>query len=266
LDFAFIPPGTFRMGSAVIMGRFNRDEIPHEVTLTRAFAMSIHEVTQGDFVDLLGAIPSEFECGLNCPVETVTFTTALAYTNALSESKGLPACYSLSGCVSEASTGDLDCSDIGVNAPEGNPYLCEGYRLPTEAEWEYAVRAGTETDFYSGDMTEPRCNPVDSVLDQVGFFCGNSATRPHIAMLKAPNEFGLYDMHGNVAEWVWDLYGTYDEEALIDPFGPDLGEERVIRGGSWEDDAQDCRSAMRLSTIQADRAANIGFRVVISID
>jgi formylglycine-generating enzyme required for sulfatase activity len=130
------------------------------------------------------------------------------------------------------------------------------YRLPTEAEWEYACRAGTDTTYSFGDGSEE--------LSQHGWFNGNSGNRPHPVAIKLPNGWWLYDMHGNVWEWCSDWYGKYPKLAVNDPSGPTEGSYRVIRGGSWNFGAAVCRSAYRYWTAPSCRSYFYGFRVALS--
>ena len=120
----------------------------------------------------------------------------------------------------------------------------DGYRLPTEAEWEYACRAGANTAFHSGAITQADSSPIDPNLDIAGWYAGKSESSTHPVGGKLANFFGLFDMHGNVREWCWDWHEPYEGNA-IDPKGPNSGSVRLFRGGSWGESAQDCRSANR---------------------
>jgi len=236
-----IEPGVFTMGSpADELGR-NDDETQHQVTLTRAFELKATEVTQAEWRAVMGNNPSGFQdCGDDCPVEYVSWDDAIDYCNALSAQQGLAPCY------------DADRNLVGLD--------CEGYRLPTEAEWEYAARAGTQTAFYTGDITNPDCEPLDPNLDAAGWYCGNSNRTTHPVGQKQPNAWGLYDMHGNVFEWVNDWYGEYSPGAAVDPVGPASGEDRVLRGGSWVNFAQFARAAYRGGSTPGFRDYDLGFR------
>ena len=291
--FAYIPPGTFCMGSpdgstecngetpTSELGRYSNETL-HQVTLTRGFFLQETEVTQRQWEAQGFTNPSRFdECGLDCPVETVNWWEAVAYVNALSESEGLEPCYTLLGdCDPSLAGTDIDCSGITVSDPEalGNPYLCAGYRLPTEAEWEYAYRAGTRTAFHNGGITETECGS-DPNLSGIGWYCGNSdvayagcldasswggpaCAGPHEVGGKDPNTWGLYDMSGNVWEWVWDRYQSdyYASSPPSDPLGG-TGSNRVLRGGSWIHHARVCRAANRGGNDPGDRYDGaLGFR------
>jgi len=143
--------------------------------------------------------------------------------------------------------------------PIPDPYSAAGYRLPTEAEWEYACRAGTTTALYIGPLVNLECSPVDDLLDQVAWYCGNT-NYPHAVKLKIPNAYGLFDMHGNVYEWCNDRMRVYSDDPATDPIGGDVG-GRVKRSGSqftyWA--ARACRSAYRES--QGTTSGRSGFRV-----
>ena len=134
------------------------------------------------------------------------------------------------------------------------------YGLPTEAEWEYAARAGTTTDSYAGDMTKPYGN--DPVLNRIAWYDENSGGRTHPVGRKAPNALGLHDMLGNVWEWVDDWYGDYPGGTVTDRCGPGSGSERVIRGGSWFDDTKLCRSAIRIRNSPGSCYFTLGFRLL----
>ena len=138
---------------------------------------------------------------------------------------------------------------------------CQGYRLPTEAEWEYAARAGTQTAFYTGEITQTDCDTVDPNLNAAGWYCGNAGGATHPVGQKQPNAWGLYDMHGNVWEWVHDWDGDYPAGDAVDPLGPAAGDNRVRRGGLWLSDAQYARAAFRNSLNPDNGSANaLGFR------
>ena len=244
--FVLIPAGSFMMGSPNYESRRDGDEGLHEVTITRPFYMQTYEVTQDEWQTLMGNNPSHFSssgrgsnCGSNCPVENVSFYEVLAYANAFSEEHNLNPCFTINGM------------DITLNAR--TIYDCEGYRLPTEAEWEYAARSGTTTAYYNGEQSP----------DDIAWY--NSRTsRTRLVGERYPNYWGLYDMSGNVWEWCWDWYTSYDSSPVTDPMGPDSGSFRVARGGSWDNSASDARSAHRNSSDPGARHSSLGFRLVSS--
>ena len=179
------------------------DERPvHTVRISKPFYLGIHEVTQGQWETVMGNNPSQFKGDANRPVETVSWEEVQKFIDKL-------------------------------NTREGGTK----YRLPTEAEWEYAARAGSTTAYSFGDDSS-----------QLGKYawCGDNAGNTTYPVGKLqPNAWGLYDMHGNVWEWVQDWYGKYAAETVTDPQGPASGSARVIRGGSWSNGAGNCRSAYR---------------------
>ena len=189
----------------------------HEVTLTNPYYMGRFEVTQEQYEQVIGANPSHFR-GRDLPVQCVAWGEAQEFCKKASEKTGLTV------------------------------------RLPTEAEWEHACRAGTETAHYTGDS--------EADLDRAAWYGGNSKDTTHPAGQKAPNAWGLCDMHGNVVEWCADWYGKYKAEAALDPQGPAQGECRVLRGGDWGDKPWFCRSAHRERT-NPDIGGVFGFRVVV---
>ena len=236
--FVWIPAGSFMMGSPENEAERENDETQHEVTITRSFYMQIHEVTQGEWRELMGNNPSYFSsCGSDCPVEMVSWYDALAYANALSEEHNLDPCFTIDG------------TNVTISAT--TIYDCSGYRLPTAAEWEYSARAGTRTAFYNGERT----------LDDIAWYGGNSNRRTHpVAQLEA-NSWGVYDMSGNVWEWCWDRYGSYESSSITDPIGANSGSNRVLRGGSWFNSASGIRSAARNSNDPTNRNRYRGFRL-----
>ncbi len=228
-NMVWIPPGTFTMGSPATEAGRGSDEGPQtQVTLTRGFFMGRYEVTQGEYEAVQGSNPSRWK-GTNLPVDQATWNDAVAYCQALTQR--------------ERSAGRL---------PAGWEY-----RLPTEAQWEYACRAGTTTRFSFGD--------IDAGLEQYGWYTVNSGSRTHPVGGKQPNPWGLYDMHGNVWEWCLDWSESYPGGSVSDPTGPSTGSSRVFRGGGWRHVASNCRSAERNYTIPSyyDPHGNLGFRVAL---
>jgi formylglycine-generating enzyme required for sulfatase activity/uncharacterized protein YegL len=239
-----IPAGTFQMGNTGAYSGYSEEKPVHSVTISRDFWMSKTEVTQKQYEDVTGLKPSKFK-GDNLPVETVNWYEAVDFCNKLSEKEGLSPCYSGSG--------DAIVCDWNAN----------GYRLPTEAEWEYACKAGSSTDFYNGSLTNSSCSPLDANLDKIGWYCGNENTKTRDVGQKEPNAFGLYDMSGNVWEWCWDWYVStyYTNTAVTDPRGASTGTHRVLRGGSWLFDAFYCRSSARSGSFPYYRYSSYGFRI-----
>ena len=237
-----IAAGEFWMGSPGDEANRGGDEERHRVGISRPYLIKATEVTQAEWEAVMGDTPSRFgDCGGSCPVETVSWYGAVEFCNALSRSEGLEECYAVSGQT--------------VTWPRGLD--CLGYRLPTEAEWEYAVRAGTDTAYHTGADA--------AALDRAGWYERNSGGRTHPVEQKEANAWGLYDMHGNVWEWVWDAY-RQDYEALSasDPH-QDAGVSRVYRGGSWGSVAQGCRAANRSRYTPSYRSYYLGFRPARSI-
>lgn len=243
-DMVLIPAGTFQMGNTGAYSDDSDEKPVHTVTISRAFYMSKYEVTQKQYQAVMGNNPSNFK-GENHPVEQVTWYDAVAFCNALSQQEGKTPCYTING------------TNVTCN------WDANGYRLPTEAEWEYACKAGTSTDFYSGSLTNPNCTPIDANLDNIAWYCGNANNTSHPVGQKQPNAFGLYDMSGNVWECCWDWYDSYSSTAVTDPTGASAGSFRVIRGGSWSDYfAYFCRSASRSFSIPNFNDSYMGFRIV----
>lgn len=252
-NFILVEGGTFSMGSPDSEAWRSDDETQHTVTVSD-FYMSAFEVTQAEYQAVIGSNPSAFS-GENLPVETVSWLDAIAYCNARSELEGLEPAYTVEGQTVTWNRG------------------ANGYRLPTEAEWEYACRAGTETPF----NTETSISAEESnywghypyLIEDNYFNQSNLETRPGVYRETTvavgsfqPNAWGFYDMHGNVGEWVWDYYGNYPTEAQTDPVGPDSGVLRVNRGGGWNDFAKNLRSAYRATLPQDSAVFNVGFRLV----
>ncbi|MCL2832885.1 MAG: SUMF1/EgtB/PvdO family nonheme iron enzyme [Treponema sp.] len=250
--YVIISGGTFLMGSSTKELNRNNNETQHQVTVN-SFIMGKYEVTQNEYQEIMGgnsSIKDVFK-GENLPIVYVNWINAINYCNKISERDGLTPVYNIK--ISQTQKWDVTWN-----------HNADGYRLPTEAEWEYACRAGTVTPFNTG-------NNITS--DQANF----NATNPYNNNPKGEfrkilmpvgsfpaNNFGLYDMHGNVWEWCWDLFGNYSSGAQNNPLGSTTGTTHVVRGGSWDRDAQSLRSAFRYFYDVDYIGNNIGFRVVRS--
>ncbi|MDR2485821.1 MAG: formylglycine-generating enzyme family protein [Treponema sp.] len=242
-DFVKIEGGSFMMGSSEREKDRTDNEISHLVSVN-GFYMSKYEVTQQEYEQVMKMNPSHFK-GPNLPVENVSWHDAVAYCNARSGQEGFNPVYTLKG---EA----VRCNWHTV-----------GYRLPTEAEWEYACRAQTFTAFNTGDhITTDQAN-YDGNYFYTNGVRGLYREKTTPVGTFAPNSWGLYDMHGNVWEWCWDWYGVYDTRKQSNPAGPNTGADRVIRGGSWGGSALYLRSANRCSNNPFSKDSYLGFRVLI---
>jgi formylglycine-generating enzyme required for sulfatase activity len=225
--------GTFTMGSPSSEPGRNSGEVQHQVTVS-SFYMGKYEVTQKEYQELMGTNPSDFK-GDNLPVVWVSWYDAIEYCNALSRKEGLTPAYMSGG-------GGWTMWNRSAN----------GYRLPTEAEWEYACRAGTTTAYNTGA----------NINNNTGWYNANSAGSTQEVGRKPANAWGLYDMHGNVVEWCWDWYGDYSSGAQTDPVGASSGSIRVLRGGNWDSSAQRIRSACRGGIPPSFGDSALGFRLV----
>jgi formylglycine-generating enzyme required for sulfatase activity len=244
MKLVLIPKGKFMMGSPPDEKGSEEDEHRHEVTISRDYYLGMHEVTQAQYKKIMGKNPSNFQGGAvaerhpetnravkevdsaNHPVEQVSWSDAVEF------------CQRLSALPEEKKAGRV-------------------YRLPTEAEWEYACRAGSQMAYSFGSDEESLVN--------FGWYGPNSKGMTHAVGLKKANAWGLYDMHGNVEELCADWAGEYPKGSATDPRGPEEGSDRVNRGGSWLNDAVDCRSAYHKSRFgPSDRIDYLGFRVALS--
>ena len=232
MKLVLIPKGTFMMGSPASEQGRDDDETQHEVTISEDYYLGVFEVTQGQYEKVMGTNPSYFPKRVigksdssMYPVEKVSWEDAVEFCKKLSE---LP---------EEKKAGRV-------------------YRLPTEAEWEYACRAGSKAAYSFGANSKS--------LGDYAWFGENSGRQTHPVGEKKANAWGLYDMHGNVWELCSDWYGEYPKGAVSDPSGPNEGSDRVIRGGGWFNGAANCRSAFRISFVPSLRYDILGFRVALS--
>lgn len=234
VEFARVPAGSFRMGSPT--GEKDRldTETPHTVRLTKGFWMGAHEVTQEQYARVMANRPAHFQ-GDKLPVEKVSFGEALEF------------CQKLSALAEEKAAG-------------------RKYRLPTEAEWEYACRAGTSTPFSFGEALNGKQANHNGAQPYGTASAGPNLEKTTPVGSYAPNAWGLYDMHGNVWEWCADWYGPLEVDEAIDPSGADKGTGRVLRGGSWANAGKNCRAADRYGYDPTSRKNYLGFRVVLVLE
>ena len=233
-----IPSGSFSMGcTSKDRDCFDIEHPIHQVTLHKPFYMMTTEVTQGLYRKVMGKNPSGFStCGLDCPVEKVSWYDAVRMANKLSEQEGLTPCY------------QIESGEEPVVSWTNKS--CNGWRLPTEAEWEFAARGG-DSYTYAGSNN----------LDEVAWFAENSGFATHPVRMKKSNGYGLYDMSGNVWEWVWDWKGSYTLASAESPVGPESGSVRIVRGGSWKYIARYLRTSGRYYYPPLYSYFNLGFRL-----
>jgi formylglycine-generating enzyme required for sulfatase activity len=223
------------------------DEVQHSVILTRDLFVGVTEVTQSEWIRFMEYNPSQFSnCGGLCPVERVSWFEAVEFANARSRAEDLQECYALSNCRGSLSAGDYRCRTVQVTGA-----VCEGYRLPTEAEWEYVARAGS-TDARYGS------------LNAIAWYDPSSGGRTHPVGGLAANAWGLHDVMGNVWEWTDDWFAPYGA-ATINPEGPERGFSKVYRGGSWDYGHRVIRSAYRGIDEPHVRAPDVGVRLVRTV-
>lgn len=240
IPMIFVEGGSFMMGSND--GESNEKPV-HQVKVS-SFLIGKYEVTQKEWAEVMGSNPSNWK-GDNLPVEQVSWYQAVDYCNKRSRKEGLQPCYSISGNTAPAywSQGKVDCD-----------WSANGYRLPTEAEWEYAARGGNKSKGYKYSGS----NDIGSVA----WYGSNSGSKTQIVGTKQPNELGIHDMSGNVWEWCWDWYdsGYYGKSQSSDPIGAGSGSFRVLRGGSWFYYGSYCRVAFRCNNYSVSYDY-YGFRV-----
>ncbi len=272
MEFALIPAGSFNMGSPKNEAGRMECELQHGVRISRDFHLGVYEVTQEQFEAVLGRNPSNLSNtrGITIevdgkptkkiPVEQVSWFDAIEFLNEMSARDSVPPHYRVANIERNS---DRSIKSATVTVLGGN-----GYRLPTEAEWEYACRAGTNTPFHFGTkLSGFEANVWEQSPN------GGAAGRPIIRCISVvgsyatdKNAFGLFDMHGNVKEWCGDWYDdrTYAQSSRTDPTGPSEGSARVFRGGSWGSSDWCCRSAYRNWRLPDFRDKHLGFRVAWS--
>ena len=218
MELIFVKGGCYKMGSTVLS-----DEKPVHDVCVSDFSIGKFEVTQGQYAAVMGSNPSGFsQCGADCPVEQVSWNDAQAFITKL-------------------------------NAKSGRQY-----RLPTEAEWEYAAQSGGKDEKWAGTNDEAE-------LGKYAWYDKNSEKKTHRGGLKKKNGLGIHDMSGNVWEWCQDWYNEayYEDSPKDNPPGPDIGEKRVLRGGSWNDNGSSARAAYRFRVVPVGRGSSVGFRLVL---
>ena len=264
IELVLIPDGSFLMGSPdTEEGRVNTETM-HQVTLTKSFYIGKYQVTQEQYLAVMGTNPSNYsgnpaegEIQEKRPVEHICWYDMLVFCNKLSALENLTPAYSLKGSTDPDTWGTVPTSNDSVWDTVEMVTGSTGYRLPTEAQWEYACRAETTTAYNA-----PPPNGSNTASADTGWNTSNSGGMTHQVGLKSPNAWGLYDTHGNVWELCWDWSGNYASGAQTDPTGPSTGATRVGRGGAYNQPASLMRSAHRNALNPSYRGYYLGFRLL----
>ncbi len=260
-DFVKVEAGTFQMGSNE-GNEFNKPV--HNVTISKAYYMSVHEVTQAKYNAVMGDNPSKYktdavadETQENRPVECVSWYMAIVYCNKLSAAKNLKPCYTISGSTDPAAWGAIPTLIDSTWETVKCDFTADGYRLPTEAEWEYAARAG---DTSVNELTWSGTK-IESSLRDYAWYRDSAKAKTHEVKKKTANKWGLYDMSGNVYEWCWDRYSAYASEAQTEPTGGASNSNRISRGGCFFNNSSYCAVSYRDFISPNFQDKSIGFRV-----
>ncbi len=257
MKFVFLKSDTFTIGSPIKEFERYPDEVQHLVTLSNGFYIQTTQVTQAHWKLVMGNNPSKFKNdGNDYPVENLTWYDAVMFCNQLSEIENRNQMYDID--IQEEEDGHIIDAEVTLIGD------VNGYRLPTESEWEYAARANTKTPFSFGDCLSTDQGNFNGNFPYTGCSSGLYREKTVPVGTLGKNAWGLYDMHGNVWEWCHDWYGDYPEEHIIDPMGSQTGTERVLRGGSWNSNAKLCRSSYRFWLRPSDNFSNLGFRIILS--
>ena len=254
-----VKPGTFRMGSPVTEACRLDNETRHAVTLSHGFQIAQTEITQHQFALVMGENPSRpnhiSACGQDCPVDSIGWSDAVVFCNYMSEKANLTKCYT---CVGKGTYDKpYDCR-ARLEYEGAKIYDCPGYRLPTEAEWEYAYRAGSSAPLHNGKSLG-HCFD-DPAADPIAWYAETAGGRTRPVARKQPNAWGLYDMAGNVWEWVQDWYSAdLGTGKVTDPSGPGNGSGKVLRGGSWVGGSGTLRAAQRNTRKGVRPQSTVGF-------
>jgi formylglycine-generating enzyme required for sulfatase activity len=268
MKLKLIEPGTFSMGAPPNEFQSDTNEHPqHIVTLTKPYYIGVYEVTQDEFIKTMGFNPSTAKGNGRLPVETLSWYDAVLFCNMLSKLDGLDTAYEISNIKMDG--------EHFINADVIWKQNTNGYRIPTESEWEFACRAGTATPFPYGDFINTDQANYDgtvSYLDKNGTEYLKNETKGIYRRKTLPvdslqaNNFGLYNIVGNVFEWCWDYYGKYSANNQTDPTGPDLGTERVRRSGAYGSPGYHMRSSLRHGIPPGLALFHMGLRVAKTYD
>ncbi len=263
--FVQVPAGSFPMGSPLSEAGRSADEGPQHTVRVASFSIGRYEVTQAEWMAIMGSNPSQSR-GERLPVECVSWYEILVYCNKRSLAEGLAPCYRINGSTDPSHWGSVPEKANGNWNAATCDFSARGYRLPTEAEWEYACRAGTNSATAFGDALDPRQANFDGSKPYNAPATGTPLRSTVAVGTYVANAWGLCDTHGNVWEWCWDHYANnyYARSPEADPQGAEAGRYRVLRGGSWTNPGNRLRSAARRDEDPFYRDVDNGFRLVKS--